>query len=155
MSRSTGRRQARTAGGQPRRLRMHHNVSMFFRRERPRTPTFSDRLAQASAAGFQVQKEGGNRALVSRKGCVALVDETPRLERAGVLVNGRMAVLVDGGFQKFWQTPDGKKLPALAAQLEALHSFEEDLRDALGAEGLYNEALGTVNDLHDYDRLRR
>lgn len=134
---------------------MHHNGCMFFRRERPRTPTFSDRLAQASAAGFQVQKEGANRALISRKGCVAVADETPRLERAGVLLNGRMAVLVDGGFQKFWQTPDGEKLPALAAQLEALHRFEDDLRDVLGIEGLYNEALGTVNELHDYDRPRR
>jgi hypothetical protein len=61
---------------------------------------------------------------------------------------------VDTGFQKFWRTPDGRDLPALAAHLRELHAFLEDLRETLGLTSLYNTALGTVNDLHLYDRSR-
>jgi len=44
-------------------------------------------------------------------------------------------------------------LPALASQLHALHGFEEDLRAALGVDSLYNTSLGTINDVHNYDRV--
>ena len=63
-------------------------------------------------------------------------------------------VLVDGGFQKFFRTPSGKEKPALAAELQALHDFEEDLREALGLESLYNQSLGTVSALYLYDRVQ-
>lgn len=60
---------------------------------------------------------------------------------------------MDGGFQKFWRVGNARKAPALASQLRALHAFEEDLREALGLESLYNTSLGTTNDLHQYDRV--
>ena len=44
-------------------------------------------------------------------------------------------------------------MPALASQLQALHAFDEDLREALGLTSLYNVSLGTTADEHLYDRL--
>jgi hypothetical protein len=73
---------------------------------------------------------------------------------AGVLLNGEIAALVDGGFQKFLQTATGKRRPALASDLEAIHKFEEDLGEALGLTTLYNQALGTVSTRYLYDRLK-
>lgn len=53
----------------------------------------------------------------------------------------------------FLMTPTGKELPALAPQLQALHAFDEDLREALGLTSLYNVSLGTTTDEHLYDRV--
>ena len=63
-------------------------------------------------------------------------------------------MLVDGGFQKFFRTPTGKKKPALADELKELHAFEADLKDHLGLKSLYNEGLGTVSTLYQYDRVK-
>jgi len=59
---------------------------------------------------------------------------------------------VDEGYQKFWDSGE-RQIPALASQLHGLHEFEEDLRAALGVDSLYNTALGTINDVHNYDRV--
>ena len=72
--------------------------------------------------------------------------------RAGWLVGDRIALLVDEGYQKFWDSGE-RQIPALASQLHGLHEFEEDLRAALGVDSLYNTALGTINDVHNYDRV--
>ena len=56
-------------------------------------------------------------------------------------------------FQKFFVTPSGKRKPALAEELKAIHDFEADLREALGLENFYNEALGTVSTQYIYDRV--
>ena len=61
---------------------------------------------------------------------------------------------MDGGYQKFFRTPGGKKRPALADDLKALHDFEEDLKEAFGQTSLYNESLGTVSTLYQYDRVK-
>jgi hypothetical protein len=63
-----------------------------------------------------------------------------------------IAHLVDRGFQKFWQEGE-QQFPALAAQLQALHRFEQDLRAVMGLTALYNEALGSVSSRYVYDRL--
>lgn len=81
-----------------------------------------------------------------------MLEAAPRIERAGWMVGGEIAALIDEGYQKFWRA-GGRDVPAQAQQLQALHEFEEDLREALGLESLYNTSLGTVNDLHLYDRL--
>ena len=75
-------------------------------------------------------------------------------DRAGILMGGEIAVLVDGGFQKFFRAPSGKKKPALADELKALHDFEADLKEKLGLKSLYNEGLGTVSTLYQYDRVK-
>jgi hypothetical protein len=125
---------------------------MFFRRPQPTQPSFQDRLNQLRQLGFEVETQGDGRVRAARDGCAAIVREG-RVERAGYVVRGGIAQLVDGGFQKFWAM-DGKRVaPAIAPQLKALHAFEEDLLEALGLESFYNTSLGTTNDLHVYDRV--
>ena len=128
---------------------------MFFRRERPKTPTFSDRLDNLRKAGFTVSTGPVTR--VIRGNCAVDIKESgPSVDisdRAGVLMGNEIGVLVDGGYQKFFQTPSGKRKPALAEDLKALHDFEEDVKEALGQTNLYNEALGTVSTLYLYDRV--
>jgi len=130
---------------------------MFFRRDRPKEITFQDRMEQLRKAGFAVNANGA-RVMVTRD-CYGVVLEDvpgglPRIvERAGILMPGGIGKLVDGGFQKFFLAPDGKKKPALAQELKDLHAFQEDLREALGLESLYNESLGTVSTEYLYDRV--
>jgi hypothetical protein len=129
---------------------------MFFRRRAPKTITFADRLADLRAAGFELDQPAGGPVTVRKNGCAAIVRDAagqPRVESIGVLLGPDMARLVDGGFQKFLETPAGGRKPALASELKALHDFQEDLREALGLESYYNESLGTIFDLHNYDRL--
>lgn len=117
-------------------------------------------MEQLVSKGFQVQplvSIGDWR--VSRNGCAAIVanvpDGQPRVtDRAGIMMGDQIGMLVDGGFQKFFRTGSGKQKPALASELKALHDFEEDLKEALGLESLYNESLGTVSTYYLYDRVK-
>jgi hypothetical protein len=131
---------------------------MFFRRERPRNPTFSQRLEHLRNAGFTVTSLADGAVRISRENCVVHLKEqngaVRREERAGILMGGEIGALVDGGFQKFFRTPAGEKKPALADELQALHAFEEDLKEGLGEESYYNESLGTVSAYYLYDRLK-
>jgi len=131
---------------------------MFFRRQQKKQYTFEERLQAARSAGFTVSDPGGGRVRVSRSGVTAMIENaggTPCLaERAGLEMCGETGALVDGGYQKFFQTPSGKRKPALAEELKAIHEFEEDLREALGLESLYNQSLGTVSTYYQYDRLK-
>ncbi len=130
---------------------------MFFRTREPIVPTFEERLAALRAAGFETARLGDGRVKVSKNGCAAMITDRPgdhpHIDRAGWLIGADIALLVDGGFQKFWGVDGHRRAPALARQLQALHAFEEDLREALGVESLYNTSLGTTNDLHLYDRV--
>ena len=130
---------------------------MFFRRDRPKETTFDDRIEQLRKSGFTVTPNGG-RVTVTRDGYGLVLDDVPGglpkvVERAGVLMPGGIGKLVDGGFQKFFLSPAGQKKPALAKELKDLHAFQEDLREALGLESLYNESLGTVSTQYLYDRV--
>jgi hypothetical protein len=132
---------------------------MFFRRARPKILTFDERLDQVRRAGFTVQAEPGSRRVrISRAGCAIaldLQDGAPRVvEPAGIEMKGEIGALTDGGFQKFFLTPGGKRKPALASDLHVLHDFQEDLREALGEVSLYNESLGTVSTFYLYDRVK-
>lgn len=130
---------------------------MFFRRERPKTPTFAERMDALRHAGFEVATQASS-VRVSRAGCAVDLaqdgNSVRAVSRAGVVMGNEIGVLVDGGFQKFFQTPSGGKKPALAADLQALHEFEEDARQALGQESYYNESLGTVSTYYLYDRVQ-
>jgi hypothetical protein len=131
---------------------------MFFRRERQKKVTFQERLETAKSKGFAWSAADGGRVHVSRGPVAAVMEDAggmPRVvERAGIVMGGEIGALVDGGFQKFFQTPSGKRKPALADELKAIHDFQEDLREALGMESLYNESLGTVSTFYNYDRLK-
>ena len=130
---------------------------MFFRRERPKKLTFEDHMSAASAAGFRVESHNG-KSWIERNGIAATFQPGPEgipevAARAGVVMGKEIGTLTDGGFQKFFMTPAGKRKPALAEELREIHNFEEDLREALGLTVLYNESLGTVSNLYLYDRV--
>ncbi len=131
---------------------------MFFRHERPKVLSFEDHLAKARAAGFTVQSGGSRGTRIERNGiaCIARpgAGDVPLItERAGVVMGNEIGTLVDGGYQKFFLTPSGKRKPALAEELKAIQDFQEDLKEALGLSSLYNEALGTVSNKYLYDRV--
>jgi hypothetical protein len=131
---------------------------MFFRRDNPKPPTFNERMDKLRSAGFTITQRSGGVVRVERGGyAVDLRDEAGNAVPAGgsgIVTGDEIGVLVDGGFQKFFRTPSGRKLPALAEQLKALHDFDEDLKEALGGESYYNESLGTVSTLYLYDRVK-
>jgi hypothetical protein len=130
---------------------------MLFHRNRPKKLKFEDYVQRAREAGFQTTALSAGKVRVERNGIAAMVQdggEAPKVtERAGILMGDEIASLVDGGFQKFLQTPSGKRQPALAWHLKAIHEFQEDLREALGLVSLYNEGLGSVSNLYLYDRV--
>jgi hypothetical protein len=131
---------------------------MFFRRERPKTPSFQERLDQLKSAGFTTAPVAGGAVRVSRGNCaIDLREREGEMhigERAGIAMGNEIGLLVDGGFQKFFRTASGKTKPALADDLKALHDFEEDLKEGLGQKSLYNESLGTVSTFYLYDRVQ-
>lgn len=127
---------------------------MFFRRKQPTVLTFDDRLGVLGQEGFEIVRQPDGRLRIAKHGCAAMIapGPPPSIERAGWMVGDHIAQLVDEGYQKFWDSGE-RQVPALASQLHALHEFEEDLRAALGVDSLYNTSLGTINDLHNYDRV--
>lgn len=132
---------------------------MFFRRKVTKEITFDQRLDALRNAGFTVGPVVAGRVTASRDGCAAVLESGPGgvariAERAGIVMAGGIGKLVDGGFQKFFLAPNGSKKPAQAAELKAVHAFQEDLREALGMESLYNESLGTVSTQYLYDRVK-
>ena len=135
-----------------------YNVCMFFRRQRPTPITFQERLDNLKRGGFSVTPRPDGSVLVGKGECAVSLRESDgqvqRAELAGILMGGEIASLVDGGYQKFFRTPSGNSKPALASELKALHEFEEDLKEGLGLESLYNESLGTVSTYYLYDRVK-
>jgi hypothetical protein len=130
---------------------------MFFRRETPREPGFAERLENLKNLGFTVDFLDSQHALVSRDGIGAMVEDKPgqrpHVNRAGLVNDHEIGLLVNAGYQMFWRTASGRRVPAQASQLKNLHNFEEDLKEGLGLRSLYNESLGTTSDLHLYDRV--
>jgi len=130
---------------------------MFFRRETPREPGFKERLENLRSLGFTVTFLNAGHARVSRDGIGAIVEDKagqrPHVNQAGLMTGDEIGLLVNAGYQMFWRTPSGKRVPAQAAQLKNLHNFEEDLKEGLGLPSLYNQSLGTTSDLHLYDRV--
>jgi hypothetical protein len=130
---------------------------MFFRRETPREPGFKERLESLKNLGFTVNFLNAGHARVSRAGIGAIVEDRPaqrpHVNRAGFMIGDEIGLLVNAGYQMFWKTPSGRRVPAQASQLKSLHNFEEDMKEGLGLPSLYNESLGTTSDLHLYDRV--
>lgn len=124
-----------------------------------KNPDFDQALETLRAHSFEVAPYGGTGgALVSKNGVGAVLvaaQEGPAafLVAPGALVQGKVARLLDRGYQKFMKTAQ-YELPATAAQLHAIHQFGEELRLLTGATSLYNESLGTTSDVYRYDRLK-
>jgi len=132
---------------------------MFFRRSRPKVPTFAERLQLLRQAKFDTQNQPDGRVMITKKGIGALIGDTaenhPEIEKAGVLYGGELARLLNRGYQMFLETPSGKRIPAMADQLKALHEFEDDVKEALDLTNLYNTSLGTTTPKHMYDRVNK
>jgi hypothetical protein len=130
---------------------------MFFRRVKPHIDTFDECLKAMAGVGIKAAKKSDSKAAVMRDRCAAVVKvdhSSYVVDPLGFVVGNEIGVMVDGGNQKYWQTPSGKREAALAEQLVALHAFAEDVRESLGLTSLYNEGLGSVNASHMYDRVK-
>ena len=92
-------------------------------------------------------KHGAGAVLVAAEGGAALAVSP------GWMVRGEVGRLLDRGYQKFIKSSQ-YEIPASAAQLQAIHTFSEELKQVSGATSLYNESLGTTSDLYEYDRLK-
>jgi hypothetical protein len=108
--------------------------------------------------GFQL---GSTRGVirVEKYGCGAEFRRVPngRFQMTilpAVIIDGQFTRLWDAGYQKFFISDEGRKVPALAQQLEQLRKFNEELRSALGVPTYYNEALGSTCQITEYDRVR-
>jgi len=100
------------------------------------------------AAGVLVSKHGAGAVLVPGKAA-----PVEFWERPGAVFGGKVARLLDRGYQKFLKT-EKYELPATFSQLQAIHLFSEELSQLVGTVSLYNEGLGTTSDLYEYDRLK-
>ena len=130
---------------------------MFFRREKVKEPSFLDRLEKLKAFRFATEHLSTTQARVIRNGVAAVVEDVPgygpHVNKAGLLMGNEIGILVNGGYQMFWRSPAGPRIPATATQLKELHAFQEDLKEGLGLTSLYNESLGTISGQHLYDRV--
>jgi hypothetical protein len=127
-----------------------------------RNPNFEQILEALRAHSFDVtpSEEVAGGVLVTKYGAGAVLVPSPDADapaafalRPGALVGGRVARLLDRGYQKFLKTAQFE-LPAAASKLQAIHLFSEELKQVTGAINLYNESLGTTSDLYLYDRLQ-
>ena len=134
-------------------------------KRKSRHPGFDQMLELLRAHGFEVAPFAGSpeEMLVSKHSVGAVLTPPPRgadpdagaarfTVSPGVLVRGEVSRLLDRGFQKFIRTPQ-YELPATATQLQAIHTFSEELKQLTGEVSLYNESLGTTSDVYRYDRL--
>jgi hypothetical protein len=130
---------------------------MFFRRQKPKVTTFAERMDRLRSAGFTLENLPNGRVKAIKHGVAAVIgdegENTPDIERAGIIVGTEIASLLSGGYQMFLETPSGKRLAAQAEQLKSLHQFEDDLKEGLGVSNLYNTSLGTTSPSHAYDRV--
>lgn len=125
-------------------------------------PNFEQTVETLRAHSFNVADWAGvaGGVLVSKHGAGAVLvpaadKESPAAFalRPGALVGGKVARLLDRGYQKFLMTSK-YELPATVTQLQAIHLFSEELSLLTGATSLYNEGLGTTSDVYEYDRLK-
>ncbi len=125
-------------------------------------PSYDQALQTLRSHSFDVNASAGvaNGMLVSKHGAAAVLVPGPGKDEPvafaihpGALVRGEVARLLDRGYQKFIKTSQ-YELPATAGQLQAIHTFSEELKLLIGDVSLYNESLGTTSDLYQYDRLK-
>jgi hypothetical protein len=127
-----------------------------------RNPNFEQAIETLRAHSFDVaaQEEVAGGVLVSKYGAGAVLLASASADAPvafgvapGALIGGRVARLLDRGYQKFLQT-DSFEIPATASQLRAIHLFSEELKILTGIADWFNQALGTTSDLYEYDRLK-
>ncbi len=109
--------------------------------------------------GFDLLEAPGvqNRVFLKKYNCSAAIEKTDDdgvkiFAYPGYLISGEIAKLVNRGYQQVLKTTK-TEIAATADHLKALHTFSEELKEALGLPSLYNESLGTVSEQYQYDRI--
>lgn len=122
----------------------------------PVSLSFDDHLALVKKAGFTVQTPAAGKAVALRGAYAALIENVngkADYKYSGPILGNEIGMLTDVGYQKWFVTKSGHKIPATATHLKELHQFDDDLRAAAGVISYYNEGLGTTNTNHLYDRV--
>lgn len=121
--------------------------------------TYEDALGWLREHGFDVLEAPGTagRVFLKKYNVSAAIqkdagDGVKIFAYPGYLVGSEISKLVNKGYQQFLKTSK-TEVPATADHLKALHSFSEELKEALGLPSLYNESLGTVSESYHYDRI--
>ena len=121
--------------------------------------TYEDAVAWLREHGFDLIEAPGtqNRVFLKKYGCSAAIQKNEDggvkiFAFPGYLISGEISKLINRGYQQFLKTAK-TEVPASADHLKALHSFSEELKEALGLPSLYNESLGTVSESYHYDRV--
>ena len=122
--------------------------------------SFEDAVTWLRGHGFEVVEAPGtsNRMFLRKYNCSAALERASDgsvkiFAYPGYVIGGEISKLVDHGYQKVLKTSKGE-YPASAEHLKALHQFSEELKEAIGATSLYNEAMGTVSESYQYDRIK-
>ena len=122
--------------------------------------TFDEALAWLREHGFDVLEAPGTsgRVFLKKFNVSAAIQKDGEngikiFAYPGYLVGTEISKLVNKGYQQFLKTSK-TEVPATADHLKALHSFSEELKEALGLPSLYNESLGTVSEAYQYDRIQ-
>ena len=122
--------------------------------------TFDEAVSWLRSHEFELLEAPGtaNRIFLKKYKCSAAIEKTQDggvriFAYPGSLISGEIAKLVDRGYQKFLKTSKSE-ISATADHLKALHSFSEELKEAIGATSLYNESLGSVSEAYTYDRVK-
>ena len=121
--------------------------------------TYEDALSWLREHGFDVLEAPGTagRVFLKKYNVSAAIqkdgaDGVKIFAYPGYLVGTEISKLVNKGYQQFLKTSK-TEVPATADHLKALHSFAEEMKEALGLPSLYNESLGTVSESYQYDRI--
>jgi hypothetical protein len=121
--------------------------------------TFEDSVSWLREHGFDVLEAPGTpgRVFLRKYNVSAAIQKDDKdgvkiFAYPGYLVGTEISKLVNKGYQQFLKTSK-TEVPATADHLKALHSFSEELKEALGLPSLYNESLGTVSEAYQYDRI--
>jgi hypothetical protein len=73
---------------------------MFFRRERPKALTLTDRVELLKQAGFTAQTQSDGRVKVTKNGVGFLIGDAGKnqleIDKAGILIGDEIAVLLSG-----------------------------------------------------------
>jgi hypothetical protein len=122
--------------------------------------TYDEALVWLRKNAFVIEESPGapGRIILRKYGCQAGIERNdkgaPRIfSTPGVLVGGEVSKLVDHGYQKHLETSKVERA-ATSDDLNALHHFAEELKEAMGVPSLYNEGMGTVSESYRYDRVK-
>jgi hypothetical protein len=126
-------------------------------RREPKITT--DLRKQFAAAGFEIEEADISPGSIGVKKYNCMQYLEPKAGQAWLpagppyfIIRGLNYELEDRGYQKFWHRR-GARFPIRQADLQALHRFDEEVREILRLPSLYNESLGSTCARTVYDRL--